>query len=142
MVHLARGSVEMQDPKNRQKFAISAPSQNFVGLYLRNEGTYRQSETKLFKQQCLPHKSSQYGAVGEFGAPQLISTGFASWQRYCTTLSSGRQPNFAAFNRGRHLYSVGRSSRWVLAHILVIPDFVSFSVLVATTGHLLLFIFK
>ena len=28
--------------KNRQKFVICAPSYNFVGLYLRNEGTYRQ----------------------------------------------------------------------------------------------------
>jgi len=24
--------------------------------------------------------------VGEFGAPQQISTGFASWLRYCTAL--------------------------------------------------------
>ena len=31
--------------------------------------------------------------------------------------SSGRQPNYAALNRGRHLYSAGRSSRWALAHI-------------------------
>jgi len=30
---------------------------------------------------------------------------------------SGRQPNFAALNRGRHLYSAGRPSRWALAHI-------------------------
>jgi len=30
-----------------------------------------------------------------------------------------RQPNFAALNRGRHLYSTGRPSRWALAHILV-----------------------
>jgi len=28
-----------------------------------------------------------------------------------------RQPNFAALNRGRHLYSAGRPSRWALAHI-------------------------
>jgi len=34
--------------------------------------------------------------------------------------SSGRQPNFAALNRGRHLYSAGRPSRWALAHILVV----------------------
>ena len=27
------------------------------------------------------------------------------------------QPNFAALNRGRHLYSAGRPSRWSLAHI-------------------------
>jgi len=32
----ARGSLEMQDPKNRQKYNILAPSHNFVGLYLRN----------------------------------------------------------------------------------------------------------
>jgi len=36
-----------------------------------------------------------------FWAPLQISTGFASWQRYCTASSSGRQPNFAALNRGR-----------------------------------------
>jgi len=32
----ARGSLEMQDPKDRQKVGIWAPSHNFVGLYLRN----------------------------------------------------------------------------------------------------------
>ena len=34
--------------------------------------------------------------------------------------SRGRQPNFAAFNRGRHLYSAGRPSRWASARILVL----------------------
>jgi len=38
--------------------------------------------------------------------------------------SSGRQPHFAALNRGRHLYSAGRPSRWALAHILVVVSFV------------------
>jgi len=33
--------------------------------------------------------------------------------------SSGRQPNFAASNRGRHLYLAERPSRLALAHILV-----------------------
>ena len=37
--------------------------------------------------------------------------------------SSGRQPNFAALNRGRHLCSAGRPSRWALAHILVVRCF-------------------
>jgi len=54
-----------------------------------------------------------------WGTPQ-ISTGFASWQRYCMASSSGRQPNFAALTRGRHLCSVGRPSGWALAHILVL----------------------
>ena len=35
---------EIQDTKNRQKIAISAPSHNFVGLYLRTYGMYRQSK--------------------------------------------------------------------------------------------------
>jgi len=29
-----RGSLEMQDPKNSQNFAIWAPSHNFVGLFI------------------------------------------------------------------------------------------------------------
>jgi len=33
--------------------------------------------------------------------------------------SSGHQPNFAALSTGRYLYSAGRPSGWVLAHILV-----------------------
>jgi len=33
--------------------------------------------------------------------------------------SSVRQPNFAAFSRGRHRFSAGRPSRWASAHILV-----------------------
>jgi len=37
--------------------------------------------------------------------------------------TSGRQPNFEALNRGRHLYSAGRPSRWALAHILVCTYF-------------------
>jgi len=44
--------------------------------------------------------------------------------------SIGRQPNFAALNRGHHLYSVysaGRPSRWALAHISGF-DFVLYSV--------------
>ena len=36
--------------------------------------------------------------------------------------SRGRQPNFAALNRGRHLYSAGRPSRWSFAHILVLSS--------------------
>jgi len=36
---------------------------------------------------------------------------------YYTASSSGRQPSFAALNRGRRLRSAGRPSRWALAHI-------------------------
>jgi len=38
-----------------------------------------------------PHNMVNFGPLAaeivyQFGAPQLISTGFASWQRYCTAL--------------------------------------------------------
>jgi len=36
----ARGLLKIQDAKKSRKIAIRAPSHNFVGLYLRNEGTY------------------------------------------------------------------------------------------------------
>ena len=49
---------------------------------------------KVVKQQYVLQVSSQYGELwpitAEIGsgvwAPQLISTGFASWQRYCAAL--------------------------------------------------------
>ena len=44
--YAACSSLEMQDPKMMQKLAIWAPSHNFVGLYLRNWGMYRQWETR------------------------------------------------------------------------------------------------
>jgi len=43
----ARGSLKIDDAKMMQKIAIWAPSHNFVGLYLRNWGMYRQSEKNL-----------------------------------------------------------------------------------------------
>jgi len=72
-----------------------------------------------------PHNMVNFGPLtadrfGSLGHSPKISTGFASWQRYCTASSSGRQPNFVALNRGRHICSAGRPSGWALAHILVV----------------------
>jgi len=41
--------------KNCQKFAICAPSHKFVGLYLRNQGIYRQPERNLLNSNIPPH---------------------------------------------------------------------------------------
>jgi len=49
------------------KIAIWTPSHNFVGLYLCNQGTYRQSEKKLVKQQYVHKMSPQYGDIVNIG---------------------------------------------------------------------------
>jgi len=87
---------------------------------------YRQSEKKPVKQQYLLQMSLQYGELQPTnGSDLLASLGHpCKFQRVsrlgsvvARQSSSGRQPNFAALNRGRHLYSAGRPSRWALAHI-------------------------
>ena len=67
-----------------------------------------------------PHNMVNFGPImaeislGHPGKFQRVSClGSVSAQHS----SSGRQPNFAPLNRGRHLYSAGRPSRWTLAHI-------------------------
>jgi len=79
----------------------------------------------------LPH-ISQYGELRPAsGWDLLASLGYPSTFQRVSRLgrvtarhsSSGRQPNFATLNRGRHLYSAGRPSRWALAHSLVISSF-------------------
>jgi len=83
---------------------------------------------KLVKQQCLPHMASQYGELWPTnGWDLLASLGHPSKFQRISRLgsvtarqsSSGRQPQFAVLNRGRHLHSAGRPSRWALVHILV-----------------------
>jgi len=51
---------------------------------------------------------------------KLLSSDMSSTRFHNMAFSSGRQPNFAALNRGRHLCSAGRPPRWTLAHILVL----------------------
>ena len=83
---------------------------------------------KLVKQQYLPQMSLQYGELRPTnGWDRLAGLGQPIIFQWVSRLgsvtarqsSSGRQPNFAALNRGCHLSSAGRPSRWALAHILV-----------------------
>jgi len=55
---------QMQDPKSRHL----CTSHNFVGLYLRNQGMYRQWKKKLVKQQYVLHMSPQYGELRPTGS--------------------------------------------------------------------------
>ena len=83
---------------------------------------------KSIKQQYLLQMSLQYGELRPTnGWDRLAGLGHAIIFQRVSRLgsvtarqsSSGRQPNFAALNRGRHVCSAGRPSRWALAHILV-----------------------
>jgi len=119
-----RGSLQIQDAKITQKIVTCAPSHNFVGLYLRNDGMYcrympllrRYSPTKFFHLQCiyqqskkklvkhhLLHMSSQpmvnFGQLtAEIGwrvwGTQQISTGCASSLRYCTDVAQQQSTKF------------------------------------------------
>jgi len=89
--------------------------------------TYRQSE-KNVKQQYLIQMSHNILNFGPLAA-EIVSLVWGTAAdfnvfRVLAALLHGtpvfeRQPSFAALNRGRHLYSSRRPSRWALAHILV-----------------------
>ena len=81
---------------------------------------------KLVKQQYLLHMFSQYGELRPTnGWDRFGSLGHPCKFQWVSRLGSitarhsriGHQPNFAALNRGRHLYCAGQPSRWALAHI-------------------------
>ena len=104
-----------------------APSHNFVGLCLRNEGTYRQSEKYLLSSNIsstCSHNMVNFGLLAAetcwrvWGTPANFN-GF----RILAALLHGTPvvgvTQTVALNRGRHLYLAGRPSRWALAHILV-----------------------
>jgi len=55
----ARGSLEMQDTKSRQK-SPSGHHRTTLSGYNRNYGIYRQSEKKLVKQRYVLHMCPQY----------------------------------------------------------------------------------
>ena len=115
--------LEIQDakmtPKNRHLGTI-------VQLYRAESSQLRHVSTIRKKQQYLLNMSAQYDELRPTSSWDLLaSLGHPSkFQRVlhlgsvtARHSSSGRQPNFAALNRGRHIYSAERPSRWALAHI-------------------------
>jgi len=87
------------------------------------------NQKKLVKQQYLPHMSLQYGELQlSSGWDRFVSLGHPSYFQWVSRLGSFTARTLpvgvshtATLNRGRHLYSAGRPSRWVMAHILVKP---------------------
>ena len=110
---------------------------------------YRQSEKLLNSNtsSTCPHNMANFGLLTAEICWRVWVTPF-QFQRLSRLGSvtarqsnRGRQANFAALNRGRHLYSAGRPSR--LAHILVLVcfglqfrcDFPDTPLWITTLGH-------
>ena len=101
-------------------------------ICLQLKHTYRQSE-KSVKQQCLPHMSSQYGKLRPLTA-EIVSVIWGTphnvnrFRALAALLhGTGRQPNIAALNRGRHIrqagHHVGHLPTFVVTFIFASLDF-------------------
>ena len=124
VLHAARGKCRTQ--KSRHLGTIPQLCRA-ISSQLRHISTIGK---KLVKQHL--YMSPQYGELRPTsGWDRFVSLGHPCKFQLVSGLgsvtarhsSSGRQPNFAALNRGRHLCSAGRPSRWALAHILVSISF-------------------
>ena len=87
---------------------------------------------KTVKQRYILHMFPQYGDLWptngwdrftSFGNPSKFQPVLRLDSVTARHSSSGRQPNFAALNRRRHLYSAGRPSRWPTFLVLVYIPF-------------------
>ena len=119
-LHAARCKYRTQ--KSRQKSPSRHHRTTFSGYIFATKARIG-NRKKTVKQQYLLHMLPQYGELRPTrGWDRFGSLGHPSYFKRLLrlgsiTVSSERQPNFAAVNRGRHLCSAGRPSRWALAHI-------------------------
>ena len=109
----ARGSLEIKDAKNRQKFAIWEPSHNFcwdISSQLRHVSTIGKN---LLNNNISPHMSLQYGELRRtIGCDLLASLGHhCKFQRVSRLgsvtarhSSSGRQPNCGVEQRAPPIF--------------------------------------
>jgi len=117
----------MQDAKKSPKSPSGHHRTTLSGYIFATKAHIDNRKKNLFSSDmssACPHDMVNFGLLTAEIHPVVWDTpanfnGFASWQHYCTASSSGRQPNFVALNRGRHLCLAGRPSHWALAHILV-----------------------
>ena len=119
LLHAARWKHGTQ--KSRQK-SPSGHHCTILSGYIFATKAHIDNRKKLVKQLHVLHMSPQYG--------ELRPTGSWDWsgslrhpckfQRVSRLGSVTAQHLVVALNRGRHLCSAGRPSRWALAHILVL----------------------
>jgi len=93
----ASGSLEMKSSKNRRLGTIAQ-----LCWAISSQLMHISTIGKNIKQQYLLHISAQYGELQSSGwdrslvwdTPQLISTAFASWLRYCSDVAQRKPTKF------------------------------------------------
>jgi len=104
--------------KNDAKIAICTPSHNFVGYIFATKARIDNLEKNLLSSNI--SSTSPYSMVN-FGplAAEIVSLVWGTPANFngFRVLAAFLHSQTAALNRGRHLYSAGRPSRWALAHI-------------------------
>jgi len=93
--------------KNGQKFAIWAPSHNFVGLFAakaRIDNRKKLLNSNFYTYSTYPHNTANFGPLtAEVGSGVWDTPANFNGFRILEALLHGHQPNFVALNRGRHL---------------------------------------
>jgi len=118
-------SLKIQDAKNRY-FGTIAQLCRAVSSQLRYLSTIGKNLLNIDTSSTCPHNIVNFGLLtAEIRWRVWVTPSNFNDFRVLAALLHGtlvvqRQPNFAALNRGRHVYSAGRPSRCALAHILVV----------------------
>ena len=127
----ARGSLKIQDAKKAQKSPSAHHRTNQSGYIFATKARIDNRKNMLnssISSTCSCNMVNlayqRLRSVLVWGT-QLISTGFESWQRYCTAPQQWASANLCGVEqRARlRLYSAGRPSRWALAHMPVTTNF-------------------
>jgi len=116
----------MQDPKNRQKFAIWHHRTTLSGYIFATKARIDNRKKNLLNSNVSPTCShnmvnlqltSSWELLVSLGHPCIFQQVLHLGSVTARHSSSGHQPNFAVLNRGCHLYLAGRPSRWALVYI-------------------------
>jgi len=139
LLHAARWKYRMQ--KSRQK-SPSGHHRTTLGYIFATKACINNRKKKLVKHQYVLHMFLQYGELrptsgwdrfGSLGHPCKFQRLSRLGSVTARQSSSEHQPNFAALNKGRHLRSAGRSSRWALVHICSLVIYFLQSIFLHTT---------
>jgi len=122
-------------PKNRQN-SLSGHHRTTLSGYVFATKAHIDIRKKVVKRQCIPtcpHNMVNFGPLAAeivslvWGTPANFKGVSRLGSVTAQNSSRGRQPNFAALNRGRQLYSAGRPSCWALALVDILVFFESLS---------------